>query len=141
MRYTEEEVKNHFDYIIAEIEKGRSLNSILAPKDRPSRTAFYEWIDANPELANKYARACSLRADKIFDEILEISDKCENDLIKTEDGSRVANHAAIQRARLMVDSRKWMLGKMNPKKYGKTLHTENSHTGDLNVTIVRKIKE
>src|SRR5262245_1332106 len=41
------------------------------------------------------------------EEILELSDKIEDD-----------NPVKVQRARLQVDSRKWLAARMAPKKYG-----------------------
>jgi hypothetical protein len=40
------------------------------------------------------------------------------DWIDTEDGRRVLNGAHVNRARLMIDTRKWLLSKMLPKGYG-----------------------
>src|SRR5438270_581556 len=40
------------------------------------------------------------------------------DWIDTNDGHRVLNGAHVNRARLMIDTRKWLLSKMLPKVYG-----------------------
>jgi hypothetical protein len=36
-------------------------------------------------------------------------------------GEEQINHNVIQRNKLQIDARKWMLGKMQPKKYGDKL--------------------
>jgi hypothetical protein len=46
-----------------------------------------------------------------------------------EDGREVVDHDHIQRAKLRVETRKWMLGKMAPKKYGDKQQIE--HSGNL----------
>jgi len=52
-------------------------------------------------------------------EILELSDKIEDD-----------NPVKVQRARLQVDSRKWLAARLAPKKYGDQVQHE--HKGGVN---------
>jgi hypothetical protein len=52
------------------------------------------------------------------EEILNIADNQEADVLEDEDGNITTNHNVINRARLRVDSRKWLMSKMFPKKYG-----------------------
>ena len=47
------------------------------------------------------------QADKLAKEILELSDKIEDD-----------DPVKVQRARLQVNSRKWLAARMAPRKYG-----------------------
>lgn len=106
-----------FPLILSEIEEGASLRSILKREDMPGRTVFFEWLNQDEFKANQYARSCELRSECIFEEILEIADETSRDTIYTEKGE-VPNSEWMARSRLRVDARKWMLGKMNPKKYG-----------------------
>lgn len=96
----------------------------------PGQTTVFRWLSDEREgfdaFRKQYARARELQADAIFDEILDIADNSSNDWMdrKTEAGGeeRVADHENMQRSRLRVDARKWMAGKLQPKKYGeKTL--------------------
>ena len=50
--------------------------------------------------------------------MIEIADNGSDDTIIDEEGGERANNAAVQRDRLKVDTRKWLLAKMHPKKYG-----------------------
>ena len=108
--------------VLESIECGDSLRAILNDKrDKeilPSRKTFNEWLCNDDVLSDQYARACSDRADGIFDQILTIADATEDDIIMDENGKLITNHNVIQRDRLRVDTRKWALSKMNPKKYG-----------------------
>lgn len=122
-----------FPLILSEIEEGASLRSILVREDMPSRYTFFEWLKDDKEKANQYARACDLRADIIFEEILNIADDASNDTIITERGE-IPNSEWIARSRLRVDSRKWVLSKMNPKKYGDRI--QNEHSGEVTTTII-----
>ncbi len=54
----------------------------------------------------------------MLDELLEIADDAQNDWITRMRGDeeiQVANYEAINRSRLRVDTRKWLLSKALPK--------------------------
>lgn len=105
-----------FEQVCNKIESGMSLRKIFSSTDSPmSNTLFYRLIKENKELNERYARAKQIYADSLFDEILDISDHSEQDHTPFT-GSNV-----IQRDRLRVDSRKWILSKLEPKKYGDKL--------------------
>lgn len=125
--------ENTFNQILLSIEEGNSLRTTLKREGMPTSTTFYEWIDNDKEKALHYARACEKRADSIFEEILEIADETSNDTIITDKGE-IPNSEWIARSRLKVDARKWMLGKMNPKKYGEKIQQE--HSGEVTQTII-----
>lgn len=129
MAYDKEKI---FPLILLEIEEGASLRSILRRDDMPGRTVFFEWLNEDEKKANQYARACELRADLIFEEILEIADESSKDTIYTDKGE-LPDNEWINRSRLRVDSRKWMLGKMNPKKYGERIHQDIDLKGSLSI--------
>jgi transposase-like protein len=62
-------------------------------------------------IALRYAHAREQGCERMADELIEI---CDADC--TVDGK--PDNALVQQARLRVDTRKWMLSKMLPKKYG-----------------------
>lgn len=104
-----------FDEIIAEIsENGKSAISAL--KGRMSTATFYDLLKDEDKL-NRYARATEMRAERMADELLEIADHRSEDFVETEDGGYI-DHSIVNRDRLRVDSRKWLLAKLHPKKYG-----------------------
>ena len=109
-----------FNYIILEIERGKSLRSSL--KGLMSSNTFYQIIESNWVYKLQYVRACEDRADKIFDDIILIADDNENDTFIDDKGIERTNVDVIQRSKLMVDARKWVLSKLNPKKYGDNLN-------------------
>lgn len=126
MAYTEQEKQKIIDDVCSEIENGKSLRASLCMPNMPARKTFLEWIDNNEKYRNQYARACDDRAETIFEDILKIADTTENDIIEMDDGKTFINHDVINRAKLRIDSRKWMLGKMNPKKYGDKMDLSSS---------------
>jgi hypothetical protein len=104
--------------VIARVRDGKSLSKACIGDDwLPPRKTFEDWCDADPILAAEYARAREARAEAIFEECLEISDRQGADVV-TIDGVDTVDHNVIARNRLMIDTRRWMLGKMQPKKYG-----------------------
>jgi hypothetical protein len=117
--------------ICARLEKGESLRSICRDPQMPSRTTFENWISNKPEFAKRYYESRNIGLDMLADEVLEIADDGSNDYMKeqTSDGADLyrLNGEHINRSRLRVDTRKWYLGKLAPKRYGESQRIE--HTG------------
>jgi len=124
--YTEKQKTKLVNTICKEVAGGRSLRSVLRDENMPSNPTFSKWMKDSKQRLLQYTCAREDRADFIFEQILDISDSQEGDMITLEDGREVVNHDVIQRARLRVDSRKWMLGKMQPAKYGERLDVQSS---------------
>ena len=126
------------DAICERLSDGRSLRSICLDDDMPSQTTVYRWLREDEAFQQQYARARAAQADAIFDEILDIADNSSNDWMERhgDDGENIGwreNGEAMNRARLRVDARKWMAGKLAPKKYGDKLDV--AHSGDVVLTI------
>lgn len=119
--WTTELKQNAIEIILSKISVDKmSLRKALENRDTsilPAPVTFLEWVSKDEQLAKQYAYACEERADAIFDEMFDIADDSSNDIEVTENGLKV-KHEEIQRSRLRVDTRKWALSKMNPKKYG-----------------------
>lgn len=89
----------------------------------PGFSALYEWLEADPELAKQYARAKELQAEYMEGELNEIADDGRNDYMErvNQDGEVVGyqvNGEHISRSKLRIETRKWLMGKLRPKKYG-----------------------
>jgi len=104
-------------------EEGLSLRK--AVKGIMSRDKFDSMCADSEENASQYARAREDRADKMFEEILEIADSSEDDIEKVGGEDEAVfmkkNRELIERTKIRIDARKWMLGKMMPKKYSDKL--------------------
>lgn len=122
----EDKLNQLFDKIIADIsEKG--MSAIASLKGRMSTQTFYVLLE-DGEKSKRYARATEMRAEQMANEMLEIADNYEHDITYTGDGRQVIDHAVVNRDRLRVDSRKWLLAKLHPKKYGEKI---DMTSGDL----------
>lgn len=105
------------------IGEGESLRAICRdPEMDVSIGTVLRWVSEDEAFREQYARAMEARADAVFEELLDIADDGQNDWMEKElqNGNiiEVPNHEHITRSRLRVDARRWMLGKMQPKKYG-----------------------
>lgn len=99
--------------VFQRIADGKSIRAALQDDWLPGWTTFNKRLASDAEFAARYARARELQADKLFEECLEIADQYEREAEKLEGGT---DH--INRARLRIDTRKWMAGKLRPKVYG-----------------------
>lgn len=117
-----------FDEICDRISEGESLRSICKDDGMPSQVAVFKWLgkEGNDALVKQYARARDVQADTIFDECLDIADQYDPD-------KEALNPDHINRAKLRIETRKWMAGKLRPKVYGDKLDVE--HNGSLNITL------
>jgi len=90
----------------------------------------FRWLASDEAFREMYARAREAQADTLFDEILDIADDARNDWMekRSAEGEQVGwqeNGEAIRRSQLRIDARKWMAGKLRPKKYGDKLDVEH----------------
>ena len=69
------------------------------------------------------ARARDIGLERMAEETVEIADDSGLDVVMTEDGPR-ADGEVVQRAKLRVDTRKWLLSKLAPKRYGDRLQVD-----------------
>lgn len=113
--------------ILSLVDDGKSLRQACKEIDFPRKT-FEGWLEADEELSAQYARARENRAEKIFEEILFIADNPQIGTTETikEWGVEVKTGDMTEHRRIQIDARKWMLGKMSPKKYGDKIDLEHS---------------
>lgn len=109
------------DKICSQLAEGISLRTVCLAEDMPSKTTVFSWLRTHPEFLAQYARAKEESADAMAEEILDIADDGTNDWMTMKIGGKeteVPNNEVLQRSRLRVDTRKWIMSKMKPKKYG-----------------------
>lgn len=132
MAFTEAQVKEHKKNILFEIsENGLSLAKLTKKEGFPCKSIVYEWLQEDKTFMELYVRACDERAELIAEDIMNICDATAEDIILDPNGNPITNHNVIQRDRLRVDTRKWLLAKLHPKKYGDKME----HSGGLELKI------
>jgi hypothetical protein len=112
-----------FQEILGRIETGEMLAIILREDGMPSRSYFYAFMDAEPSRKDAYSRARLSWCDYWAEKVMMISLDRTGDII-VEDGRAVADHARIQRDRLITDNAKWLLGKWGRRTYGDRVEVE-----------------
>lgn len=137
------------DAICERLADGESLRAICSEDAMPNKATVFRWLAANTEFSDQYARARETQADTLVDEMLDIADDARNDWMERRDdeGGNIGwreNGEAMRRSQLRIDARKWIAGKMRPKKYGdKTLvgsDPENPLPQGFSVTLVKATK-
>jgi hypothetical protein len=109
--------------IVERLAAGAPLRSICRDEGMPDESTVRRWaLDENHPFFPRYARARELGFWSMADEILEIADDSRNDYMEkvTKSGNSVwvLNEEAINRARLRIQARQWLLSKALPKSFG-----------------------
>lgn len=94
---------------------GESLRKVCDRPGMPNKATVFRWLAQHEEFRDQYAKATETRADAIFEEMFDIADEVAEEA------------AAVGKARLRIDTRKWALARMNPKKYGDKVSQEIDH--------------
>jgi hypothetical protein len=122
------------------LSNGESLRTICADDNMPRQATVFRWLadERYSGFREQYTRAREAQADAIFDEFLYFADDGSNDwmVMRNADGENIGwteNGEVLRRSVLRVEARKWMAGKLRPKKYGEKLELE--HTGEVKTTI------
>lgn len=117
------------DIILERIKNGMSLRKATEGNKPCADSTFLDWCNSNPELAEQYTRARAERADRIFEDLTEIAYSEPN----IDEHGKV-DSGWVQLQRLKIDTHKWMLGKMSPKKYGDKIDL-TSDGEKINITV------
>ena len=128
------------DTICHRLAAGESLRRICEDEDLPERQTVHRWLQKNEEFRDQYAQARQDQADTLFDEVLDIADDARNDWMERhgkDDKGYQENGEHISRSRLRIDARKWMAGKLRPKKYGERHIVAGDDESPLTVQVVQ----
>ncbi|MBZ9352478.1 DNA-binding protein [Escherichia coli] len=124
--YTEEKALE----ICELVADGQSINKISKMPGMPTRSTILKWFRDVPEFSIMYARAKEIGLEVLVDEIIDLSDAAEN--IKAEE---------LRRHQLMIDTRKWLLAKLQPRKYGERVTQEivgNKEEAPVQVEVTKE---
>lgn len=126
----------------------KSIVTILAEgyegNPLPTYTAIKEWLSGSEDLAAQYARAKEDQADFMAEEMAELHNKAwvpvlVDGLPLMVEGKPLmtVDKASAAAVRLEADNKKWLMGKLRPKKYGDRMQNEHSGPdgGDIPVSL------
>ena len=123
---------------------GESLRSVSRDPKMPTMSTLFKWLSIHPEFTEQYRIAKEETANVFFEDMIDIADleagqpvlDKDGELVLDADGKplMVIDSAAVNHARLRVDTRKWVLSRLMPKKYGDRI------TQDVNVTSYQDLQ-
>lgn len=106
---------------------GMSLRKICELDGMPAISTVMQWLASGKDgFMEQYAHARQVQAEYLLDELIDIADDSADDY-EIVNGEERLNQEHIQRAKLRIDTRKWNIEKLAPKKYGAKQQLE--HTG------------
>lgn len=120
----DEYTKEMGDLICDLISEGNSLRSVCNDESLPDKRTVFRWLRTHEDFCHQYARACEERTEAMAEDILDIADDGSNDLMTVKKGNltyKVEDKEVTNRSKLRVETRKWIMSKMKPKKYGDKL--------------------
>lgn len=127
---------------IAHSDQG--LERICKQDGMPDPATVYRWLTTHPDFRENYARAREMQGEFLALQIVAIADDGSADVVTRyrEDGSeyQAVDQEHIQRSRLRVDARKWLAGKLAPKKYGDRLELAGDQENPLVISVAERIR-
>lgn len=121
--------------ICALLIEGHTLRQIGELDGLPSKRTIMDWLAKHEEFQHHYVRAREVQAYLGEDEIIEIADDGSRDFVERVVKGRkqtVFDKQNVERAKLRVEARKWLMAKRLPKRYGEKI--DHSVSGELNLT-------
>ncbi len=119
----------HYEAVLEDLESGLSLREVCKRRGSPDVKTILKRVVKEPEgFGDRYARARHVQLLQMEEQLLQLADGKG----ASESDPKLAN-AAVQRARLQVDTRKWLMSKMRPDRYGDRV----ALTGDSNGSPIR----
>ena len=116
------------EFVCAHIAEGMTIGR-LAQFLECSRPLLSLWINQTEERKEAVLRARKLKAEKLAEEALDIADQADETSI-----------GGVNKARLQVETRKWMASKLNPDDFGdKSGPQVNISIGDLHLQALKQI--
>lgn len=96
------------------------IHAICKSEGMPSPSTVFKWLSENKDFSDMYTRAKEAQADFMADEMLKMADEYRKTEIKYQSGqgSSTTIQDNVQRSKLQVEARKWLMAKLHPKKYG-----------------------
>lgn len=112
------------DDVIARVSKGEPLASVCRTPGYPATVTWYDWMKADEDLSERFARAREAGFDAIARDALQIADDEPGTTPQgTVDGAEVMNR------KLRIETRLKLLAKWDPKRYGDKVQVDGPGAG------------
>jgi|TARA_R110000803_G_scaffold26195_1_gene62191 hypothetical protein len=120
--------------ICRRLSLGESARQICRDDAMPVMSTLMKWLTETDKVifSEQYARARDCQADYYADEIIDIADELGDDV----------DSNAINKAKLRIDSRKWKVARMSPRKYGDKQQIDHTSSDDsFKPTVIKLVAE
>lgn len=99
---------------------GQSLRKICALEDMPEMTTILRWVCQKEEFRVQYDKSREMWSEREFDGIIDLADDVS---------------IPADQKRIMVDTRKWALARMMPKRFGDRMTQELTGAGGTELVV------
>jgi hypothetical protein len=111
------EYEQIFERVVEDVYRGRSLQSLIQDDHRAiSYEDFLRWVKREPSRHERFKEAQEMRTEFLAGEILEIADGVE--------AVDPTSNDTVNRDKLRIDTRKWLMSAHNKKRYGEVKQVE-----------------
>ena len=111
------------------VANGETLTAVLRDPGMPSWSSFHRRINSSYDLRAAVARAREAGYARMADDLLEIAEDGRNDYVERQGRNGkpfiALNDEHVRRSQLRIDTRKWLLSKVLPARFGERVE----HTG------------
>jgi hypothetical protein len=107
------------------LARGEALTTICADEHMPSLRSVHRWQVGREDVRAALSQARDVAAERLYDEIRTIADGVPADAV------------AINKARLMIDARKWWLERHAPARFGNAAQKVVVEGGDRPIMLQR----
>lgn len=126
------------------VADGEHIKHICKEPDMPSFVTFWNWCQRDPELQALYDRAMQAKLEGMSEELLTIGDDSTNDYVtrlnfKGAQEERVVDAEHINRSRLRIETRKWLLEKRFSRIYGDKM--DLNVKGSLELSVAETLRQ
>lgn len=116
------------DQICVRLMGEESLRAICRDPDMPARSTVHVWLNQHKAFRAQYDDAWKIKRENWADDVVDIAD---TPLVGTRTvvrGDKIETVTAdnVERSKLMADTRKWMLARMDPQRFGDKARHEHS---------------
>jgi Bacteriophage Sf6, terminase small subunit-like len=118
--------------ILRRVASGETLRQVCRDAHLPAESTVREWrLDDREGFAARFTRAREMQLEAWADDQIEIADDGTRDFVERENKSGEGTHQAfdgehVQRSRLKIETRRWLMSKLRPDLYGERLAVDGN---------------
>jgi hypothetical protein len=109
------------DEICRRLAEGEFLTAICRDRHMPARQTVHQRVRSDAGFRDRYAEARALQVEHLFEQIVTIADEDDNPA----------------RARLRIEARKWLVVKLDPRRFGDKDKAEKDADRDFIAVLER----